>query len=67
MNPRNHVLDGVRIPIRKGAIFRAKRSRPRTCPTVDILKRLNRGQHGYGVDADLGVLDGGALHIDATW
>ena len=54
----------VNIPAHERAILRAKKSRPRTCPTVDIglLKVTQRGGEGrelasYGAHADLGVLE----------
>ena len=31
VGPRNHILDGVQIPTREGAVLRAKRTQPRTC------------------------------------
>jgi len=34
---------GVQIPAREGAILMAKRSRPRTCRTVNILKATQQG------------------------
>jgi len=36
-----------------------------SCPVVDNSKRLSRGQHWYGMDADRDVLDG--RQIGATW
>jgi len=33
----------------------------RACPAVDNSKRLSRGQHRYGADADWAVIDG--VHI----
>jgi len=37
VGPRNHVLDRGQFPTHEGALLRAKRGRPRTCPEVDIL------------------------------
>jgi len=37
VGPNNNVLDEVQIPTREGAILRAKRRPPWTCPIVDIL------------------------------
>jgi len=34
VTPRNHALDGARIPTHDGAILRAKRRRLRTCPDM---------------------------------
>jgi len=34
LGPRNHVLDGVQISTREGAILRAKMDRPRTRPDM---------------------------------
>jgi len=53
---------GVQIPTREGAILICEvggSGRPRTCPGV-YSKRLSRGQHRYGVDADWGCTRWGA-------
>jgi len=58
----------VQILIGEGAILRVKRGQPRTCPDMSggpyTPKKLSRGQHGYGADADWSVLDWS--HIGAT-
>jgi len=33
---RNHVLDGGPDPMHEGAILRAKRGQPRTCPDMSV-------------------------------
>ena len=64
---RNRVSDGGLDPHMRRGNFEGRR--PRTCPDVpdvDIYsKRLSRGQHRYGVDADSDILDG--VHIGGTW
>jgi len=66
VGPRNHALGGVQIPTRKGAILRAKRSRPMTCPASDILKTTQQNQ--CGADDNWCVLDGGAhWHTCRIW
>ena len=56
---------GVQIPTHEGAILRANRGRPSTCPALDVLKTTEEeGNTGtVHADADSGVLDG--IHIDA--
>ena len=52
----------------RGNIFRAKgaaQDMPRHVLRLMCSKRLSRGQHRYGVDASLGVLDG--MYVGATW
>jgi len=56
----NHVLDAGTKATREWAILRAKKVRPGHDRRLIYPKRLYRGQHRYGTDADWGVvvLDG---------
>jgi len=56
-------LDGVQIHITEGAILRRKwpaQDMPGHVLPLIYSKRVSRGQHRYGVDAEWSVLDGGA-------
>jgi len=59
-------LDWVQIPTREWAILWTKKVRdmPGHVWRSIYSKRLNRGQHRYGADDDLGLLD--VVHIVAT-
>ena len=46
VGPRNHMLDGVQIPLCEGAILRGKVASPghaQSCPAVNILKATPEG------------------------
>ena len=56
------------MPTREGAILMAKRAGQgltRTCPRSIYSKRFSRGQHCYGADADLVVID--EVHTGRIW
>jgi len=68
VDPRNHVLDEVQIPMREWAILMVKRGRQHTCPDMSdsrYTQRLSIGHIRYSADANWGVLDG--VHNGATW
>jgi len=60
VGPRNHVLDGAQIRPCEEEILRAKRSRPTTCPVVDILRATQQGVESLRCGCQLGVVGEGA-------
>jgi len=62
---RGNVLDGVQIPHMKGQLWGGKATDPAHVQQLIYSKRLCRGQHRYGANADWCVLDG--VQIGGTW
>jgi len=65
LGPRNYnyVLHGIQIPVREGAISRAKGGWPRTCQMVDILKVTLQG----GGSTNMVSMPIGVYYMGSHW